>query len=171
MSGKSKKDESSKKSEEQKVDVRPVQALTPFEEMDRFLENFFPRAWMHRFGWDAPVLRELAGTFESRMPRIDVIERDDEVLVRAEIPGLDKKDLDVSLTETAVTIKGRTRHETKEERDNYYRREISSGSFSRTVALPAEVDASSAKAKFKDGMLEITADKVRTAKRRTVKVE
>lgn len=68
-------------------------------------------------------------------------------------------------------IKGNTSHEEKEERDDYYRREISRGSFTRTLALPGDVDSSKAAAKFKDGVLELTLPKVETSKRRTIKVE
>jgi HSP20 family protein len=105
------------------------------------------------------------------MPRVDVIDREDEILVRAEVPGVDKKDLEVSLTDNAVTIKGSTRHEEKEEKGDFYRSEISRGSFSRTVALPGEVDGDKAKASFKDGVVEIAMPKLEASKRRSIKVE
>lgn len=91
--------------------------------------------------------------------------------MRAEVPGVKKEDLDVSTTDNTVTIKGSTRHEEKEEKGDYYRSEITRGSFSRTVALPSEVDSAKAKARYKDGILELTLPKVNKSKRRTVKVE
>ena len=109
--------------------------------------------------------------FEGSMPRVDVLDREDEIIVKAEVPGVDKKDLDVSVTENSVSIKGSTSHEEKEEKDDYYRCEISSGSFSRTVRLPADVDAAKARSKFKDGILELALPKVKKAKRHTVKVD
>jgi HSP20 family molecular chaperone IbpA len=95
----------------------------------------------------------------------------DEVLVKAEIPGVTKDDLEVSVDESTVTIKGQTSHEEKEEKGDYYRSEIRRGAFSRTIALPREVDASKAKATFKDGILELSLPKVAKSKRVAVKVE
>lgn len=149
----------------------PMRAMSPFEEMDRMFENFFPRARMRPFRGDLPIWSELAAPFEGKMPKVDVIDRDDEIVVRAEVPGVDKKDLDVSMTDDTVTIKGTTSHEEKEEKGDYYRCEISRGSFSRTVGLPAGVDGSKAKAKFQDGVLELTMPKTEKAKRVSVKVE
>jgi HSP20 family protein len=100
-----------------------------------------------------------------------VIDRDEEVILRAELPGVDKKDLDVSMTDDAVTIRGSCRSEEKEEKGDYFRREVSTGSFSRTVALPADVDGEKAKASFKDGLLELTLPKVKKAMRKAIKVE
>ena len=148
----------------------PVRALSPFEEMDRMFESFFPRGWLQPFRREWPSLSEMAAPFEGKMPKVDVINRDAEIVVRAEVPGVDKKDLDVSMTDSTVTIKGSTSHEEKEEKGDYYRCEISRGAFSRTVALPAGVDASKAKAKFQDGVLELTMPKTEKTKRVNVKV-
>jgi HSP20 family protein len=87
------------------------------------------------------------------------------------VPGVEKKDLDISVGEDSVTIKGSTSKEEKEEKGDYYRREISRGSFIRTVALPATVDGTKAKASFKDGMLELTLPKTEKAKRHSVKLD
>lgn len=149
----------------------PVRAISPFEEMDRLFEGFFPRGWMRPFHLDRPGWGELALPFEGKMPRLDVIERDTEVVVRAEVPGVEKKDLDVTVTDNAVTIKGQTSHETKEEKGDYRRCEISRGAFTRTVALPADVDGSKAKAVFKDGVLELTMPKVEKTKRHSIKLD
>jgi HSP20 family protein len=105
------------------------------------------------------------------MPKVDVIERDDEVIVKAELPGVDKKDLDVSVTENSVTIKGTTSHEEKEEKGDYYRCEISRDAYARTVALPSYVDADKAKANFKDGVLELKLPKVEKSKRRSIEIK
>jgi HSP20 family protein len=150
--------------------VTPSRALSPFDEMDRMFDSFFPRGWLRPLRWEWPSLGEMT-PFEGKIPKVDVIDRDDEVLVRAEIPGVDKKDLDISMTENTVTIKGSTRREEKEEKGNYYRCEISSGAFTRTVALPGDVNADKAKATFKDGMLELNIPKVEKSKRRTIKVD
>jgi HSP20 family protein len=100
-----------------------------------------------------------------------VIDRDNEVVVKAELPGVDKKDIDISVTQNTVTIKGTTSHEEKEEKGDYYRCEISRGSYSRTLSLPADVDEEKTKAEFKDGILELTMPKKKKSKRHTIKVE
>ncbi|MDP1709224.1 MAG: Hsp20/alpha crystallin family protein [Gammaproteobacteria bacterium] len=148
----------------------PVTALSPFEEMERMFEGMFPRSLMRHGRWNWPSWGELAAP-TIPIPRVDVVDRDDEIVVRAELAGVDKKDVDVSLTDSTVTIKGSTRREEKEEKGNYYRCEISRGSFARTVSLPAEVDDSKAKAVFKDGMLEISMPKKEKAKRHSITVQ
>lgn len=149
----------------------PVKVTGPFEEMERMFENFFSPGWMRPLHWPRSLLGEMAAPFSGAMPRVDVIDRDDEVVVRAEIPGVEKKDLDVSMTNNTVTVKGSTRHEEREEKGNYHRCEISHGAFSRTVTLPAEVDDSKAKAVFKDGLLELTIPKKEKSKRHSISIQ
>jgi len=153
--------------------TRPSRALSPFEEMDRMFDRWFdyalPRGLLRSFR-QLPSWGELA-PLEARMPKVDVVDRDDEVLVRAEIPGVEKDNLDVSISENTVTIKGETKHEEKEEKGEYYRCEISQGAFARTVTLPDYVDTEKSKAKFKDGVLELTLPKIEKAKRHSIKIE
>lgn len=118
-----------------------------------------------------PSWGELPAPFEGRAPKVDVIDRDHEVVVKAELPGVKKEDLDVTVGDNSITIRATTKQESKEEKENYYRSEISSGSFMRTVGLPSAVDADKAKAKFADGVLEMTLPKVEVAKRRNVKID
>jgi len=160
--------EETRKQEIQKT--QPARALSPFEEMDRMFDQYFRRGWMRPWRFEWPSFPELALP-EMKLPKVDVVDREAEVVIKAEIPGVEKKDIDISVGEDSVTIKGSTRHEEKEEKGDYYRREISSGAFLRTVALPATVDGSKAKANFKDGMLELTLPKTEKAKRHSVKVE
>lgn len=149
----------------------PGRALGPVEEMEQMFDTFFRRGFMRPFHWDWPSWSELAAPLEAKLPRVDIVDRDNEIVVRAEIPGVNKDNLDVTLSDNTITIKGSTRHEEKEEKGDFYRCEITRGSFARTVALPAEVDGSQAKASFKDGMLEVTVPKVTPAQRHTIKVE
>ena len=136
------------------------------QDMERLFEGFLSRNWRHPFR-ELPGLRQLEG----RVPRVDVVERDGEVVVRAELPGVEKKDLDVTLTDRAVTIRTTTHKEAKEEKGEYYRREISTGEVSRTVTLPVDVDGASARAEFKDGLLEIVVPKTKKSSRVTVAVK
>lgn len=164
-----KEDKEQTKKEVQKV--QPARALSPFEEMERLFEGYLPRGWMHPSHWERPSWGELAAPFEGKMPRVDIVDHDEEVVVKAELPGVDRKDLDISVTDNTVTIKGSTSQEEKEEKGDYYRSEISRGTYSRTLALPSDVAADKAKAKFKDGVLELTLPKLKKAKRRSIKVE
>lgn len=149
----------------------PARTLSPFDEMEHLFDQYLRGGWLRPWhGFDWPGFRE-AGVPELRFPKVDVVDREDEVVVKAEVPGVDKKDLDVSVSDDSVTIKGATSHEEKEEKGDYYRCEISRGTFSRTVALPAAVDGAKAKADFRDGMLELTLPKVTKAKRHSVKVD
>jgi HSP20 family protein len=92
-------------------------------------------------------------------------------VVKAEIPGVDEKDLDVSVAGNTVTIKGQSSHEDKEEKGDFYRCEISHGAFARTVNLPAEVDATQAQASFRDGVLELKLPKKPEAKRQPINIQ
>ncbi|MEJ2141752.1 MAG: Hsp20/alpha crystallin family protein [Gammaproteobacteria bacterium] len=162
------KDEKESKQEVQKVE--PTRALSPFEEMERMFDNYFSRGWMRPSHFDWP---SFPGTkaFEGKTPSVDVIDRDDEIIVKAELPGVDKKDIEVSVTNNTVTIKGTTSHEEKEEKGDYYRCEISRGSYSRTLSLPADVDEDNTRAKVRDGILELTLPKLKKSRRRNIKVE
>ena len=154
---------------------KPVEksaAKTPFatlRDVERLFEGFLERGWRQRFRGDWPRWPDISALVP-QAPAVDVIDRDKEVVVRAQLPGIKKSDLDVSIAERTLTIKGSTREEQKEEKDNYFHQEIRSGSFSRSVLLPADVDAGKAQATFKDGVLEMTLAKRRVAKQQQVPV-
>ena len=144
----------------------PRRMLSPFEEMDRMFDSFW-RGPLRPFGaWQRP-LAELPAI----APNMDVIDRDSEVVVRAEVPGFNKEDIEVSTSGDMLTIQGAMKSEEKEEKGNYYRCEISHESFSRTLQLPAAVDESKAKATMKDGMLELTLPKVEKSKRHAIQID
>lgn len=146
-------------------------ALTPFEDMERAFEQFMSGSWLRPLAWDRPLWRDMMEPLQGRPTRTDVIDRDEDFLVRAEVPGVDKKDIEVSLSDNMLTIKGRVGHEEKEQKKDYYRCEITQGSFSRSVLVPGKFDASKVSASLKDGMLEVTLPKVEVSKRRNIKVE
>src|SRR5574341_294592 len=134
-----------------------------FGDVDRMFEDFLGRGWMRPFAWERPLLE-----MPVFAPSVDVIDREDEVVVRAEVPGFRKEDIDISVSGRMLTIKGETKAEEKEEKGDYYRCEIRRGAFARSLALPAEVDEAKAKAAMKDGVLELTLPKVEKAKRRRI---
>jgi HSP20 family protein len=146
-------------------------AMNPFEEMERLFERFFGRSWLRPLGWESPLWSEMARNMEVRVPSVDVIDREEEIVVRAEIPGVVKENLEVSLSDDRLSIKGSTREEKEEkEAGEYARREMSRGSFTRVVTLPASVDGEKAKASFKDGVLEMTLPKLKPSKRLRINV-
>lgn len=153
------------------IPAAPGRALSPFAEMERMMEQFFARDWLQPWHRERPAWPSLGAPFEGRMPKVDIIDRDEELLVHAELPGVEKKDLEVTLTDASVTIRGETHREEKREKGDYYRCEIEAGAFTRSVALPAEVESEKARAHFKDGVLELTLPKRVVAKRRNVKID
>jgi len=153
------------------IQKSPRRMLAPFDEMERLFERLLPRGWMRPSMWESPLLSEFPEPLELRMPRTDVVDGEDNVVIRAEVPGVDKKDLEVSVNDTSVTIKGKATRETKEEKGDYYRCEIGSSEYSRTLGLPCAIDASKASAQLKDGVLELTLPKIEKAKRHTVKID
>ena len=145
--------------------------ISPFEEMERALERFLPRSWLHPWQFEEPLFGALT-PFEIRTPRIDMADREDEVYLRAEVPGVKKDDLEVSLSGDTLTIRGTVRHEAeKEEAGQYLYREMTCGGFSRTITLPVPVDVDKSKVVFKDGVLEMTLPKVEGAKARRITIE
>lgn len=103
-------------------------------------------------------------------PSVDFFERGNELVLRAELPGVDPKDVDVTVTEDSVILKGELRHEDRVNRDGYYHSERRYGTFARQVALPAEVRPEAARADFRNGILEVTIPKTEEARARSFKV-
>lgn len=88
-------------------------------------------------------------------PRIEAFQKEDKFIVRAELPGLKKEDVDLNITDDVITIQGQRRHEHEEQREGFYHSERSYGSFYRAIPLPEGVLTDTADASFKDGVLEI----------------
>ena len=135
-----------------------------FGGFERMLDDFFGRRWMRPAGWERPFAEVAA------FPNVDIIDRDDELVVRAEVPGYQKEEIEVSVAGGLLTIKGERHAQQKVEKGNYYRCEISHGTFSRSIGLPAAVDDTNAKASMKDGMLELTLPKREKSKRHTITI-
>jgi HSP20 family protein len=104
-------------------------------------------------------------------PAVEMYEADGEVVVRAEMPNVDPANVDVTVTQDAVTIKGTVRQEQEKKDRSYYRRELRYGSYVRSLPLPAEVKGGEAKATYKDGVLEVKIPKAEPAKPASVKVQ
>ncbi len=128
----------------------PLRELTTVQQqMRRMLEEVFGGAG--------------AGQGEERerrwLPAIDVVERDNELLFRFDLPGVPKEDINVEVEDATLVVSGERRSEQEERGDRFYRRERSFGSFTRSVPLPEGVDPEQIKADFRDGVLELRIPK------------
>jgi HSP20 family protein len=103
-------------------------------------------------------------------PAVEVAESDGDVIVKMEVPGVDKDQVHVTVADDQLTVRGELRKESEEKRKNYYRQEIRYGAFQRAVALPVEVDAGKANAELKNGVLRITLPKSKQPKAREINV-
>lgn len=145
-----------------RVDEHPFYSLQ--REMNSLFDDFFKGFDLASFGRE----REHFGIFS---PSIDIKENDKEVSIKAELPGVDKKDIEVSLTNDTLTIKGEKKEEKEDKGKDYYRMERSYGSFGRTIPLPTGINSQKADAVFKKGVLTITVPKTEEAKARVNKIE
>jgi HSP20 family protein len=104
-------------------------------------------------------------------PSVDIYEDNNHIVVRAELPDMNEKDVDVSIENNMLTLKGEKKLEREEKKDNYHLIESSWGSFSRSFNLPSTVDADKAEAKFEKGVLRISLPKKEEAKPKQIKVK
>lgn len=149
----------------------PSAIRPPYEAFEQFMDNMLNRAWWLRAGRWGDAFPDLMMPFQFRRPFLDVIDEDERVLVRAEMPGVDRKDIKVSISDHLLTIKGTVVREEKGRAAHYYRREISRGEFDRSVELPRNIDASNVEATLNNGMLEVSIAKGRESQRRAVEVK
>jgi len=133
-----------------------VPALSPFAEIDMFFDRL-SQGLLSRMGF--PTLSGAGSHRPVQVPRVDLLDRGKELVLRAEIPGVSKEDLKITLRDGMLSIRGETRSETRTDEGDYHRREISRGSFERAVSLPADVEADKVKASFRDGVLELVMPK------------
>lgn len=142
---------------------------TAWEDMDRWFDDLASRGWLRsRFDW--PAWAESRAGEGMRAPKVDVIERDNELVLTAELPGVEKKNLDVSMSDVSVTIKGSVSREKKEKQGDYFRCEISRGTFQRTLPLPCSVNVAKVQASFRDGVLQLVMPKAGDTKRKRIDV-
>ena len=133
------------------------EVLSPFGEMERYFNEIFhqPFSLFNHPMWRRPQFQGK----ELIAPAVDIFEEGKEVVVKAEIPGMKKSDINVNVTENSITISGEKKEEKKVDKTDYHRVECSYGSFCRSFQLPEGVNSDKAKASFKDGILEIRMPK------------
>jgi HSP20 family protein len=139
----------------------------PFRELER-MRREIDRVWDSFFG-EKPLMK--AGEVGEWLPSLDVAETNNDIVVKAEIPGMDPKDIDISLSNDILTIKGEKKQEKEEKEENYHLIERSYGKFVRSVRLPGEVKSAKINASYKDGVLNITLPKSEEAKKKEVKIK
>jgi HSP20 family protein len=139
----------------------------PFREISR-LRREMDRLWDDYFGAGRRGLRPLQAEFA---PAVDIKETDTEIVVKAEVPGIDAKDINISVAGDVLTIKGEKKSEREEKEENYHLVERSYGSFSRSLGLPAAVDLDKVEAKYEKGVLTITCPKKEAAKPKAIEIK
>jgi HSP20 family protein len=105
------------------------------------------------------------------MPSIDIYDRKGEVVVKADLPGAEKENIDLTITKDTLTIKAETKKDEEIKREDYYVQERSAGTYLRTVQLPQDVESAEAKASFRSGVLEIAFLKKEEAMASEIKVD
>jgi HSP20 family protein len=144
-----------------------TRSLTPlFSDVERWFDDFLPRRNMSLL--NLPVLRPLIS--EDLVPVVDIFEEKGDIVLKAEIPGMNKDDIDITLTEDSITISGEKSSSEEIKKTDYYRSETSYGSFSRTFMLPSDVQMNKVTSKYNDGILEIRMPKSEEAKKKEVKL-
>ena len=147
---------------------RPFMDLARWErDMERMMDTFFDRRM--RPWWPERWLR--ADEMEISAPAVDLFEEKDDIVVKAELPGIEKDNIEVNVSDHHLTIKGEKKKEEEVKQENYYRCERSYGSFLRTLELPADVKADKVKAAFKNGVLEVRLPKTEEAKAKEIKIK
>lgn len=127
------------------------------DDFDRIVDRIF-----------RPELDLWAG--QTKAPLVDIYEENDAIVVKAEIPGLKKEEIDISISDDAITLSGKKKDVKEVKKENFYQKEIREGSFLRTLSLPCRVDREKVKASYKDGMLEVILPKAPEEKKKELKV-
>lgn len=130
--------------------------LTLREAMDRLFDDAFTRPFSMRDGWSAPA--------------IDMYQTDDEIVVKASLPGIKADEVQINITGDVLTLKGEVKHEEESKDKAWHIREQRWGSFQRSVALPTNVVADKAKAEFENGILTVTLPKAEEVKPKTITI-
>jgi HSP20 family protein len=139
----------------------------PFREVTK-LRREMDRLWEDYFGAGRRGLKSLETEWA---PAVDISEGDDKITVKAEIPGLEAKDIDISLSGDVLTIKGEKKSEREEKQENYHLVERNYGSFSRSLRLPGTVEADKIEAAYKQGVLTIACPKKEEAKPKAIDIK
>ena len=149
---------------------KPVRGLIPWksfsdlQEVERRFEDMFGRPFIPA-AWKRIPTVEMGWA-----PAIEVYEKEDKFVVKAEIPGMKEEDVDISVVGDTLTIKGERKAESEVKEEDYYCCERSYGSFSRSITVPSNVDATKIEANYEDGVLEVILPKTPEVKPKKIAV-
>jgi HSP20 family protein len=143
---------------------KPFRELAPFRDFER-MRGDMDRLW-DSFFEERPLMR--VGEW---LPSLDVAETKNDIVVKVELPGMDQKDIDISLSDGHLIIKGEKKQEKEEKEENYHFIERNYGAFARSVHLPKEVNRDKISASYKDGVLKVVLPKSEEAKKKEVKIK
>jgi HSP20 family protein len=129
--------------------------------LSRFFEDFFS---------DFPLISSFPELRENWMPSVDILEKDGNIILRAELPGMTEKDIDLRIEGDTLTLKGERKMDNEDKKSNYHRIESFYGSFTRSFRLPDSVDLDKVNAEYKNGVLTITLPKKPEVKPREIPV-
>lgn len=141
------------------------QLFPNLSELHNALDRMFEPNWLNRENWHSNVLEN------NWTPSMDVKEQENQYVIRVDVPGVDPKNIDVSMDKGMLTIKGHTETESKEEREDYLHMERSQGSFYRSIRLPNTTDSSKISAKSKNGVLEIIVPKTKETTTQKIQIK
>lgn len=131
---------------------------TPMTDLSDMMERFMDDSW-------APLGQA------NFVPAVDVYQNKDEVIVETPLAGIDPEEVNISIENDVLTIKGQTNKKSEVEDKNYYRKEVRTGSFYRSIALPTRVNGDEAKATYEKGILKVIVPKAPEAKPKTIKIK
>ncbi|MBP6914870.1 MAG: Hsp20/alpha crystallin family protein [Smithellaceae bacterium] len=139
----------------------------PFYSLQREMNNLFDSFFR---GFDIAPRRFYDSVLKGFSPSVDVKENDKEFIIRAELPGVEEKDVEVTVTNDSVTIKGEKKEEREDKDKNYYYMERAYGSFHRVIPLTAEIEVNKAEASFKNGVMDIKIPKSQSVQAKGIKI-
>lgn len=144
--------------------------LDAFTNLEHKIENMFAHIWHKPFDSKEKNIAPFSVKFND-VPKMDIIDRDKEIFIKAELPGIDKKDIDISISNNRLLIKAQSSHEYKEEKGDYIKQEMRTSEIYRSVHIPGEVDDNNIQTSFVNGVLELTIPKLEASHRKHIKVE
>jgi len=144
-----------------------MQPVAPFADMEKYFDSFFrnPLSLMAAPVLAAPVRENILTPF------VDIYNDGDDIVIKAEVPGINREDMDISIDRNVLTISGEKKQENKIEEKDYHRIERTYGTFTRSFKLPDDVNVDEAKAEFKDGVLEIRMPRVGDNNARKIEIK
>ena len=149
--------------------TRMLTHLEPFRDLgglqDR-INRLFEEGLVRLRPWTSEAIEDAAWS-----PAVDIVETENDIVLRADLPGVDPKDVDIQVENGTLTLKGERKFEKEVKNESYHRVERSYGSFARSFSLPNSISTEKVKAEFKDGLLTLTLPKREEAKPRTVKID